>query len=186
MRQINSEIKVEFMCAQPFWKFSVKGPNDYCKVCKHNIYDFRNAGNEDVLKAIKQNGGEVCGTFYKDQFIIDDNTKYGANILGLFLAGSISLLSAIISNAQTNYPESPKTEQHEVKSKTVFDQETKADSLTADCVVHEPTEETAPKKRKRKVLMRIGRTHVACSLRFPFIHVYKIRRGKIKINSNRW
>ena len=89
----NGNIKVEYLCRQPFWLFEKKGKAEFCKVCKHVIVDYSDSDEETIQQALKRSGGQTCGIFYPDQFIINEETKRSPALYRLVYASAITFLA---------------------------------------------------------------------------------------------
>jgi len=174
-----NNIRVEYLCNEPFWKFTKTGTNEYCKVCKHQIKDFTNLDKQSAFDAINEAADGTCGIFFKDQFLIDDRTQIGASFKTLLFVSSLSTLLTLNANAQNSNYESTKTEQ---RPDSLFKKNTepiRQDSILK-CVTYEKDDagltSVAYKKKHR---LRIGRVSIYINGRFPFLHIHKMRRGRI-------
>jgi hypothetical protein len=170
-----NNIRIDYLCGQPFWKFSGKD-DKYCKVCKHHIHDLKEIRDEEINILIKKNKNEFCGAFYKDQFVTDERTRYSPTTFKLILAGMISWLTATTKiNAQVSGAPVP-TEQHYLGTDSV---KTEKESINITPGITEEEEPLVVKKPSRKYL-RIGKSQFYVSGKFPFIHKRKMLRGRFK------
>lgn len=173
-----NDIHIEYLCNEPFWKFAKIGENQFCKVCRHQIKDFSNLSKKSAIDTIRLTGGEACGLFYKDQFIIDNNTQNGKSLKNIILASSLSTLVAFNSNAQNIKKDSTKIEQQAdslINSKNYVNQDT-----TQECLPYIKNEQLNDSTSLKKKPRRIGQIVILFNGRFPFIHIRKIRRGKMR------
>jgi hypothetical protein len=179
MGNIKNDIHIEYLCNEPFWKFTKKGNESYCKVCKHHINDFSNFSKNDAIEYITKQGGETCGIFFKDQFIIDNDTEVGTSFKSLLFAGGLTVLLNTTVSAQSNR-DSIKIEQKSSWDSTVLkrlvrDQVTENDTASIN---NEKVSNILFKNKKHR--LRIGRTLFYINGRFPFLHIHRIRMGKIR------
>lgn len=174
MSHDNKNIRIEYLCGQPFWKFSGKGDKEYCKVCKHHIHDLKEIGDDEIRSLFAENKNEFCGAFYEDQFVPDERTRYSPTTFKLILAGMISWFTATSKmNAQVSGAPVA-TEQHYLGSDSV-----KTEKETINVTPDLTEEEPVVVKPSRKYL-RIGKSLFYASGKFPFIHKRKMRKGRFK------
>jgi len=180
----NKPIKVEYLCKQPFWLFEKTGKNDFCKVCKHAITDYRDEDPDIINESIKNSGGETCGTFYPDQFIINEQTRRSPALYRLIYASAITFLTTTFySRAQENVNKPVKAEQHYTTEELnkiypvciPLEEDNQPEQLTKSY------ESLRNKKRHRGIkLFSIGQRRFYLSARFPFFRSYRKLRGRIK------
>jgi len=181
----NKSIKVEYLCKQPFWLFERKGKSEFCKVCKHAITDYRDEDPVIINESIKNLGGETCGTFYPDQFIINEQTRRSPALYRLIYASAMTFLTTTFSSkAQENMSEPVKTAQHYTTEELneiypvclPLEEDDRQES-----VVKNYEEPHRKKKRHRGVkLFSFGRRTFYLSARFPFFKSYRSFMGRIK------
>jgi hypothetical protein len=175
MSTVNKNIRIDYLCGQPFWKFSGKDNKEYCKVCKHHIHDLKEISDEEITNLIKEHKNEFCGTFYEDQFVPDEKTRYSPATFKLVLAGVISWFTATTKmNAQVSGAPVA-TEQHYLGSDSLKT-EKETIIINSDIIVEEPVVVTKPSRK----YLRIGKSQFYVSGKFPFIHKRKMRRGKFR------
>lgn len=171
----NKNIRIDYLCGQPFWKFSGKGDNEYCKVCKHPIHDLKEVSDDEIKSLFTENKNEFCGAFYEDQFIPDERTRYSPTTFKLILAGMISWFTAASKmNAQVSGAPVA-TEQHYLVNDSVKT-EKETINVTSDITEEEAVVVTKPSRK----YLRIGKSQFYVSGKFPFIHKRKMRRGKFR------
>lgn len=176
----DKNIKVDYLCSQPFWNFTKKSREEFCKVCRHSITDFSDLSTDEILDKLKNAKGKTCGTFYPDQFIINEQTRRSPPVYQLVFASAFTfLVSTFSSRAQQVISEPVKTEQHYTTKElneiypVCFPDSTIQDYEAA-------AEEIKKYKRNRGLkLFRIGRSTFYLSSRFPFIRRYRMHRGKV-------
>jgi|GEM_PF-7025747 len=171
-------IHVEYLCGQPFWKFSRKNEEDYCKVCKYAIHDLKDKTPDEIDKLLSPET-TICGSFYKDQFVTDERTQRSPATFRIVLAGLITWFSATKLSAQVQSPQ-VSTEQHYLgadSSAIAHDSAARA----SENITHQPV---CPPQvdpivvNSKKMYYRIGNTRWAITRRFPFI-VKRHVRGRI-------
>ncbi|MCE3279652.1 MAG: hypothetical protein K0S44_1843 [Bacteroidetes bacterium] len=175
MSALNKNIRIDYLCGQPFWKFSGKGDKEYCKVCKHHIHDLKEIGDKEINILVKENKNEFCGAFYEDQFAPDERTRYSPTSFKLILAGMISWFTATTKmNAQVSGAPVP-TEQHYLGSDSVL---TEKENINSPSEITEEVPVTVTKPSRK--YLRIGKSQFYTSGKFPFIHKRKMMRGRFK------
>ncbi len=181
----SSKIHVEYLCNQPFWNFKKSGNNSFCKVCKENIHDFTSSEIQSVKQKITGNGGQICGSFYKEQFVIDEYTQKSPNHLKMLLVGAISMLTATFKlEAQKLKNDSAKVEQLQSPNQT--NTSTSRDSLnsrpiTASSDTTKPSTEASTHKKVNRGarICKIGNRTFYISWRPLFFHSYYAVRGRV-------
>lgn len=173
--------KVSFLCKQPFWNFSEKDGQSWCKSCQRQIPDLREADPETIADLLKRDGGESCGLFYRDQFEINEQTKKGPPVLRIVLASALTIFTASKVHSQT-VTDSVKTVQTDSVSKPQNQSEAPAAEIVQNPVVQEnyPVQAKRPLFTRRKHLFWLGRKDVWISWRFPFLHIRRPVRGRFK------
>lgn len=175
-----NNIHVEYLCNEPFWKFSKTGEHEYCKVCGHHIKDFTGLDRKSTIETIKQTGGETCGVFYEDQFVIDDKTKNGTTLFKVILASSLSAFVATNSNANIKEAHNIITEQG-ISSGLLQSDKIGDEDSTSQCVAYVKGEDDVnPIAKRKRHYLKIGKTRIYINARFPFLHIRKMRKGRIK------
>ena len=176
----NNDIHIDYLCNEPFWKFTKVGKHEYCKVCKHKIADFTNLDKQTTIDAIHEAGGETCGIFYEDQFVIDNSTQVGPSFATLIFASTLVASVAIDANAQTSKSDSVKSEQFSEYNSVQLAYPQREDILL-ECSTNIAKEKSVSSSNtKRKHRINIGKYRIYFNSRFPFIHISKARRGRIK------
>lgn len=169
------KIQLDYSCHQPFWNFKKKDEKQFCKQCKHNIHDFTQSTPEEIFLVLQQNNGKACGSFYKDQVNISEQTKHSPAAYKIALASVISFFAATELDAQTTVTDSTKTEQHIVSPSTdkdvVYSNDDKGNAIT-NCPINSQPESATPARRHRRHI-RLGNYYI--SWRFPFVH--RMRKG---------
>ncbi|MFY9307699.1 MAG: hypothetical protein WAQ28_01495 [Bacteroidia bacterium] len=170
-------IHIDYLCNQPFWKFTKTGTDEYCKVCKHKINDFTTLDSHSSIETIKELGGETCGTFLNGQFTEDESTSQGNSLIKLLLAGSVTALLTTNVNAQ-GVKDSIKTEQ--LSSNNLENKTASPEQITEDCLTttRDNAISNSGKKRKRSYI-RLHKIYIYINSDFPFLHIRKMRRGKV-------
>jgi hypothetical protein len=171
-------IHVEYLCGQPSWKFSRKNDEEYCKVCKHGIHDLKNKSPREI-ELLLNSGTAICGSFYRDQFMIDVRTQRSPATFKLVIAGLITWFSATRLSAQVQ-GQQVQVEQHYLGS----DSSARAQDSAAIASETVPpvcsTEAAAMVSKHKKMYHRIGNSRWYFTRRFPFIVRKRAFRGKIR------
>jgi hypothetical protein len=176
MKQGN--IHVDYLCSQPGWKFRRERNADFCMHCKESIHKLDQKEPEEINALLKAHNNRMCGVFFEEQFIIDEHTHRSSPLYKLIIAGIISWFSASFRlNAQSEAGNPVKVEQHYLgNDSTISDPVIVQENIkTPECV----KAETPVVKKKPVKYLRIGMRRIYVSGRFPFVHVRKIRRGRI-------
>ncbi len=186
----DKNVKVDYLCSQPFWSFKKSNGNEFCKVCKHSIIDFSTSSTDEIIETFKNANGKTCGTFYPDQFIINEETRRSPSLHRLIYASAITFLSTMFTSQAQNTLNNPaKTEQHYTTEEL--------NEIYPVCLPEDSSEVISdniekPQIRKKNIrgikLFKIGRRSFYLSARFPFFHSYKrrIMRGVVSFVSVRF
>lgn len=177
-----TQIHVDYLCKEPFWKFTKRGHNQFCTACKEEIVDFTQWNEKSVIDQLKQKDGNSCGLFYKDQFIIDNTTQTGPSLKAMILAGG---LSSVFSTQSLTQNETIVNEIIEIHKDAYVDHFENVDFIKAEncdslCIDTKDEPEKEKKYRKRHALY-IGMTRIYVNFKFPFLHIHRIRMGKLKV-----
>lgn len=173
---------VTYLCKQPSWNLPKKDGQTYCKSCRKNIPDLRDADAETIKALLERDGGETCGIFYPEQFTVNAQTQHGPGVLRLVLASALATFVAG-EKLSAQAADSVKTEQHDTLRWPYINNEpapgTNAETVTAASErAIQPVR--YPLKYRRLQLFRIGHHNVYLNWRFPFLHVRKPRMGRFR------
>lgn len=165
-----TKIQLDYSCHQPFWNFTKRDGEKYCKQCKHKTYDFSQSSPEEIFLILQQNNGKACGSFYKDQVQINEHTKHSPAAYRIALASVISFFAVAELDAQSTVSDTVKTEQHDFSASQekikVNELDEKGNEITT-CPINATPEPTATYRRHKKHI-RIGNYYI--NWRFPFVH----------------
>lgn len=169
----NSKVHLDYNCKEPFWKFTQKDGEDYCKTCQTTIIDFTGLNKEEIIAILKQQPGKSCGKFYSDQIVIDEKTKQGPSGLKIFFASVLTSILTLTSSAQTDYSETIRTEQSPINNSDSL--QPQIENLPeVECYQVPENIDSPVVKKKRRIY--IGKYYL--SSRFPFIH--QPRKGRYR------
>ena len=178
----SAQPKVTFLCKQPFWNFSEKDGQSFCKSCQRTIPDLREAEPETIAALLKRDGGESCGLFYRDQFEINEQTKKGPPVLRSVLASALTIFTASKFHSQT-ITDSVKTVQTD---SVYFGKENPEEPVTETAETNSVQTQSHPSNYKKPFFKRrthlfwLGSRDVWISWRFPFLHIRRPVRGRFK------
>jgi hypothetical protein len=161
---------VTYLCSQPAWNLPKKNGQTFCKSCKKNIPDLRDADQETIKSLLERDGGTTCGIFDPGQFTVNAHTKRSPNVFRLVLAGALAtFVSGAKLSAQATV-DSVKTEQLDQDGYPVTTPEIVQPAVdTAKAEAPAPAQVT--RKRKGRIhLFWLGRREVYLSKRFPYVH----------------
>jgi len=174
----NQPIRVEYLCNEPFWKFTTSEKTSHCKVCKHTLKDYTEMAEPEIRALLDQNNGNLCGIFFKDQFAIDENTKHGKTFKQLLLAGSLTTFFSLSAASQNTVNNSVKTEQYINYEAADYGLVKDSIQVKEDVRPNEPQCRKQEPARKKRRYFRIGRNRYYVNSSVPFIHKKATRVGK--------
>lgn len=177
------QIHVDYLCKEPFWKFTKRDDNQYCKVCKEDIIDFTQWDEKSVIDHLKLKDGNSCGLFYKEQFIIDDATQTGPSLKAMLIAGGLSSVFSIQGLAQKEETgNNTKIELQKDIPIVYLENVNYSEVEKCDTTVLQTGDKPEKEKKVRKKhRLYIGNSMIFINFKFPFLHVVKPYRGKFAI-----
>ena len=179
----NNNIKISYLCNEPFWKFTKTNNSEYCKTCRHSLYDFTALNEVETIQFLQNSDGKTCGIFYENQFLIDNETKKGPSLIALLLTGSLTV--AINNNVNAEYLPlttlvTEQSNEFNIKKPKHVERTNHSKQLAAN----KNKVSRMPKNiYKKEQPLKIGNLNIYMDLKFPFIHIKKrIRRGMVYIS----
>lgn|GEM_PF-2250606 len=172
-----NNVAFEFECQEKESSFVQEGKDAYCTKCRERIFDLRHLNQREIADFVSRSGDSVCA-----QILVRPNTpsKTRKGMAGFSLFTLLAV--GIPVTASTQMPDVVQTTSLEVPN-PVYEKPAPVEHSSLDMSEEASitylgkrlTTEPLPKHR-----LRIGRAYYFINGTFPWVHRYRIVRGRFK------
>ncbi len=171
------KITMTYVCSQKWEKMTKVSCGRYCNKCEKIIYDFTRLSSNEI-KQKKMEDPDVCGMFLPHQVKIEGEVEISLTHIKKWLTRIAAVATLTVGGKV-------KAQVDTIRVEHIQTPENDSLTVSQDVVIPLPSGRTYPEVTPKCAgLLEKPRARVYFSKRFPFLHIRRRIRGKIKITKS--